>query len=45
VATLTAWTRSDPFRWLSHEVAVADQYPARYLDLARTSIARILGEG
>jgi Ser/Thr protein kinase RdoA (MazF antagonist) len=23
VATLTAWTRSDPFRWLLHEVAVA----------------------
>lgn len=24
VATLTAWTRNDPFRWLAHEVAVAD---------------------
>jgi hypothetical protein len=23
VATLTAWTRSDPFRWLAGEVAVA----------------------
>jgi hypothetical protein len=28
VATLTAWTRSDPFRWLANEVAVAG-YAAR----------------
>jgi Ser/Thr protein kinase RdoA (MazF antagonist) len=24
VATMTAWTRSEPFSWLAHEVAVAD---------------------